>query len=64
MWTNVGKPSIASWTNSNPQGKEQYDEASITYDDPNVFYYGVNVNQWTDVSKPTSSVWTKVNKPI
>lgn len=33
------------------------------YDDPDTFYDGVNPDQWTEVSKPISSVWTKVTKP-
>ena len=34
-------------------GKEQYDQASLTYDDANTYYDGVNMNQWTDIPKPT-----------
>lgn len=47
----------------NPQGKEQYDQPSLAYDDANTFYDGVNTTQWTNVTKPTSSLWTKVDKP-
>lgn len=31
-WTKIGKPSPKTWTNKNPQGKEQYDQPDITYD--------------------------------
>lgn len=54
-WTTVPKPTTPVWDNINVQGKEQYDQASITYDDANVFYDGYNPTQWTDVPKPTGS---------
>lgn len=62
-WTNVPKPTSSIFTMVNPQGKEQYDQASITYDDSSVYYDGANPNLYTNVAKPTSSVWTKINKP-
>lgn len=52
MWTNIPKPTGLTYTNVNPMGKEQYDQVDITYDDSNVFYDGINPNQWTDVAKP------------
>lgn len=55
-WTNVNKPTTPTWTYLNPQGREQYDESTIEYDDANVFYDGVNPNQWTDIAKPTYSL--------
>lgn len=63
MWTTIAKPGPQAYTNLNPQGKEQYDQASILYDDPNVFYDGVNQMEWTDVAKPTTPTWTNVAKP-
>jgi capsule polysaccharide export protein KpsC/LpsZ len=62
-WTDISKPSSQTYTNANPQGKEQYDEPSLTYDDVSVFYDGVNPSQYTGISKPTSSVWTNISKP-
>lgn len=52
-WTNVSKPSDSTYVKISPQGQETYDESTITFDDPNVFYDGVNALAWTDVSKPT-----------
>lgn len=52
-YTFVPKPSSLNYTNVNVQGKEQYDQASLTYDDINTFYNGTNFNMWTDVPKPT-----------
>lgn len=45
-------------------GKEQYDQSNLTYDDANTFYDGVNPNQWTNITKPTTPMWTKIPKPI
>lgn len=62
-WTNVAKPTGRPYTSVNPQGKEQYDQADLTYDNATTFYDGVNQAAWTAVVKPTSSAWTKVVKP-
>lgn len=51
-YTFVPKPTTRNYTNTNPQGKEQYDQVSILYDDPNIFYDGVNMSQYTKVAKP------------
>jgi len=63
IWTNIPKPTGQSWVNVNPAGKTQYDQADIEYDDPSMFYDGVNPGQWTDVLKPTTSNWIDINKP-
>lgn len=63
-WTKVNKPNTQTYTNVNPQGKEQYDQSSIRYDDSSVFYDGVNIAQWSGVAKPTTPTWTNVPKPI
>lgn len=55
-WTNINKPSASTWTDSHPQGKQQYDESTITYDDASVYYDGLNPLQWTDVAKPIGYV--------
>lgn len=52
MYTNVSKPIGANYTDTNPQGKEQYDQLSLTYDDSNTFYDGVWAAAYTDVAKP------------
>lgn len=62
-WTPIAKPTAGVWTDVNPQGKEQYDQVSITYDDSNTFYDGVNPNQWTSVAKPATNAWVTVAKP-
>lgn len=63
VWTNVSKPGASTWTDSHPQGKEQYDESTITYDSAVTFYDGVNPSQWTDVNKPSTPTWSSVAKP-
>lgn len=55
MWTKVTKPTSSVWSNVNAQGKEQYDQPTLTYNDANTFYDGINTNQWTDIAKPTGA---------
>lgn len=55
-WTSVAKPSVASWSYVNPSGKEQYDQADLTFDSATTYYDGVNPNQWSFVSKPGGSL--------
>lgn len=62
-WTLALKPTTSSWTNSNPVGRTQYDQSDITYDDPNMFYDGIDYNSWTAVTKPSTSNWQNVTKP-
>jgi hypothetical protein len=70
-WTNIPKPVGTNYTNVNPNGKTQYDQADIEYDDPDIFYDGINPNQWTDVLKPSFSLtwndlpiaWQDYNSP-
>ena len=63
-WTPITKPTTSSWTNTGPSGRTQYDQADITYDDPNIFYDGVDYAAWTDIAKPASTSWTKISKPV
>lgn len=62
-WVAIAKPTGTSYTNVNPMGKEQYDQASLTYDDATTFYDGINQAQYTKVAKPTTPTWTKIAKP-
>lgn len=62
-YTNINKPSGTSYTNQNSTGKEQYDQSTISYDDSNVFYDGINASQYTNVTKPTGTSYTKITKP-
>ena len=61
-WTNVTKPNTSGWTNTNPSGRTQYDQADIIYDSADVYYDGA-FDSWTDISKPVTSGWTNINKP-
>lgn len=62
-YVNVNKPTIPTYTNVNSQGREQYDQADVMYDDPNVFYDGVNQTFYSNVAKPVTTTYTKVLKP-
>jgi hypothetical protein len=63
-WTKISKPNSSTYTNVNAQGKEQYDQPSLSYDDANTFYDGVNQSEWTNLSKPNNNSWHKIAKPI
>lgn len=62
-WITIAKPSGSIWTAINGQGREQYDQSDIEYDDADTFYDGVNNSAWTNIAKPVSSTWTKISKP-
>ena len=63
VYTNITKPSGTSYTPLNSVGKEQYDQASLTYDESTIFYDGVNESQYTNVTKPSGTVYTNLAKP-
>lgn len=71
VWTNVNKPTTPTYTNVNPMGREQYDQADIEYDDTDIFYDGINPAMWTNVVKPSYSLtwddlpvsWQSYNSP-
>lgn len=52
-YTYIAKPSAGNYTNINTQGREQYDQPNLTFDDASTFYDGVNQNAYTNVAKPT-----------
>lgn len=54
-WLNVTKPTTRSWTNTNPSGRTQYDQANTTYDSSTTFWDGVDPDFWTKISKPTNA---------
>lgn len=63
-YTNVPKPTNATYTNVNVAGgREMFDDAGVLFDDPNTFFDGTNNAAWTNVSKPTGSAYTSVSKP-
>lgn len=62
-YTNIDKPSGTNYTNENALGKEQYDQASLTYDSSSTFYDGVNEGLYTNITKPTGTVYTNITKP-
>lgn len=62
-YTNIQKPSNTLYTNINFVGKQQYDQVDIFYDDPVAFYDGININQYTVVTKPVSTNYTNIAKP-
>lgn len=63
-YTNITKPVGTIYINQNLiGGKEQYDQANIMYDDSGTFYDGINMSQYTTVSKPSGTSYTNITKP-
>ncbi len=62
-YSNVPKPVGTSYTKINTSGFQTYDDALVSYDDPNVFYDGINPNMYTNIVKVSSTSYTKVPKP-
>ncbi len=62
-WTPVAKPTGNTYTTVNPQGKETYDQVSLTYDSATTYYDGINPSQWTGANNPVDGDWTNVFKP-
>ncbi len=62
-YTKINKPTGTQYTNENPVGKIQYDQADVMYDDPGIFYDGTNPGLYTNINKPVGTAYTKINKP-
>lgn len=52
-YTNIAKPSGASYINVNSSGKEGFDDAAVTFDQQSTFFDGINNAVYTNLSKPT-----------
>lgn len=63
VYTNIPKPSGTTYTNTNPIGKQQYDEPSLSYDDSTTFYDGTNNSLYTNINKPSGTSYTNIAKP-
>ena len=62
-YTNINKPTGTQYSNTNSVGKEQYDQATLTYDDAGTFYDGINPNMYTNITKPSATSYTNIAKP-
>lgn len=58
-YQNITKPTGTTYSNQNFTGKEQFDDANVLYDDPNVFWDGINSSQYTKVSYPLKITWSE-----
>jgi hypothetical protein len=63
-YTKLTKPTGTGYTNQNSVGKEQYDQATLTYDDSSTFYDGVNQGLYSKLNKPSGTSYTKLIKPL
>ena len=61
VYTNITKASGTGYTNINPGGKEQYDQATILYDDPTIAYDGTPAS-YTKITKASGTSYTKIPK--
>ena len=60
VYTYLAKPTGTPYTNVNFQGKEQYDQSNILFDDPLIFYDGVDIDAWINLAKPTGGAVIRV----
>lgn len=61
-YTNIAKPTDATYTGVYSSGRQIYDD-SFAYDDSAVFYDSIDENAYTSLSKPTDSIYTSIAKP-
>jgi hypothetical protein len=62
-YTNIAKPTDATYTSLGAEGRQTFDESLITYDDSTTYYDSTNVNAYSNIAKPTGSSYTNINKP-
>lgn len=62
-YTRINKPTDATYTSVNEEGKQVYDQYDVKYDESTVYYDGVNPNAYTSVSRPNDSTYTTIAKP-
>jgi len=62
-YTNISKPTGASYTNVNSSGKEGFNDSAVTFDSATTFFDGVNNAVYTNVNKPSGSPYTNISKP-
>ena len=62
-YTNIAKPSGATYTQVNPVGRETYDDPTVTFDSSAIFYDGINQSLYTNISKPSGTTYTNIAKP-
>ncbi len=63
-WTNVSKPTGASYTKLSPQGNEFFDDAGVDFDDADVYFNGINSSAWTMVARETTNEFINVGMTI
>ncbi len=62
-WTKITKATGTVYTRAtNVQGKQIYDEPSLTYDNSTALYDSINDAAWTKITKAAATVWTKITK--
>lgn len=55
-YTYIAKPTNLDYSYVNPTGREIYDETTLTYDDGNTFFDGVDQTAYTNIPKPANGV--------
>ena len=64
VYTNIAKPTGATYTGISASGRQTYDEPLLSYDDSAVYYDSVDENAYSNISKPVGTPYTNINKPI
>jgi hypothetical protein len=62
-YTYISKPTGSNYSTVNTQGREEYDQANLSYDSDVTYYDSTDENAYTYVPAPTSSTYTFINKP-
>lgn len=63
VYVNIPKPTGGSYTKISIGGNPSYDEPTVLYDDPLVYYDGFDSNMYTNISKPGAQSYTDIAKP-
>lgn len=59
-WTNIPKPTGTPYTKVSYRGGEFFDDAAVDFDDPDIFFDGIDESAWTMVSRESQYEFVSV----